>query len=301
LRSVAAFGTYAAMEAVLWYRGRAIDVGQVDDIRQLIADHPEASRRALSIKICETWSWRQPNGALCDAVCRGLLLALHRAGHITLPPPRRKAVPRWRVPPAVDILAVRLEARLSELGAIEIRQVRRTGDEAVVDSLIVQHHYLGYARPVGEHLKYLVTVGGWPIACFCYTSAPRHLGPRDRYIGWSAGARRANVRFVAYQSRFLILPWVRVPHLASHLLGRIARQLSGDWQECYAHPIYFTETFVDPERYRGTCYRAANWTYLGMTRGLGKDSWDKRQNRSLKQVYGYPLVKDFRRRLCEVV
>ena len=178
--------------------------------------------------------------------------------------------------------------------------MRRTGDEAVVDSLIAKHHYLGYARPVGEHLKYLVTVEGWPIACFCYTSAPRHLGPRDRYIGWSAEARKANVRFVTYQSRFLILPWVRVPHLASHLLGRIARQLSGDWQERYAHPIYLTETFVDPERYRGTCYRAANWTYLGMTRGLGKDSWDKRQNRSLKQVYGYPLVKDFRRRLCDV-
>lgn len=288
------------MEPVLRYRGRAIGAGQVDAIRQIIADHPEASRRALSIKICEAWSWRQPNGALCDAVCRGLLLALHRAEHITLPSPRGKAVPRWRVPPVVHVLAAPLDARLSELGAIEIRQVRRTGDEAVVDSLIAQHHYLGYAKPVGEHLKYLVALEGWPIACFCYTSAPRHLGPRDRYIGWSAEARKANVRFVAYQSRFLILPWVRVPHLASHLLGRIARQLSADWQERYAHPIYFTETFVDPERYRGTCYRAANWTYLGMTTGRGKDAPTKRPNRPLKQVYGYPLVKDFRRRLCDV-
>ena len=200
----------------------------------------------------------------------------------------------------VEVFAVPLKGRLSELSSIQIRQVRRTGDEALVDSLIAQHHYLGYARPVGEHLKYLVTADGWPIGCFCWSSAPRHLGPRDRYIGWSAVARKANVRYVAYQSRFLILPWVRVPHLASHLLGRMSRQLSADWQKLYAHPIYFTETFVDPQRYRGTCYRAANWTYLGMTTGRGKDAPTKRPNRPLKQLYGYPLVKDFRRRLCAV-
>jgi hypothetical protein len=285
------------VDAVLRYRGRAISSAHVADIAKLIADHPEASRRALSIKLCEAWSWRQPNGALRDAVCRGLLLALHRAGHITLPAPRRKAVRRWRKPPAVDVLAVPVEARLKELTDIQIRQVRRTGDEAVVDSLIAQHHYLGYAKPVGENLKYLVTAGGWPIACFCWTSAPRHLGPRDRHIGWSAEARKANVRYVAYQSRFLILPWVKVPHLASHLLGRMARQLSGDWEKQYAHPVYFTETFVDPARYRGTCYRAANWAYLGMTTGRGKDAPTIRPNRPLKQVYGYPLVKNFRLRL----
>jgi len=283
---------------VLRYRGRAISAADVAVIGSFIAEHPEASRRALSMQICEAWSWRQPNGALCDGLCRGLLLALHRAGHITLPAPRRKAVPRWRVPAAVAVLAVPLEGRLSELSSIQIRQVRRTGDEALVDSLIAQHHYLGYAQPVGEHLKYLVTAEGWPIACFCWTSAPRHLGPRDRYIGWSAEARKANVRYVAYQSRFLILPWVRVAHLASHLLGRMSRQLSQDWQKLYAHPVYFTETFVDPELYRGTCYRAANWTYLGMTTGRGKDAPTMKPNRSLKQVYGYPLVKDFRRRLC---
>jgi hypothetical protein len=285
------------MDTVLRYRGRAISSADVAAIARHIADQPEASRRVLSIRICEAWSWRQPNGALCDGLCRGLLLALDRAGHITLPAPRRKAVPRWRTPPAVEVLPAPLEARLSELSSVEIRQVRRTGTEALVDSLIAQHHYLGYARPVGEHLKFLVTAEGWPIACFCWTSAPRHLGPRDRHIGWSAAARKANIRYVAYQSRFLILPWVKVPHLASHLLGRMSRQLSKDWQERYAHPIYFTETFVDPERYRGTCYRAANWTCLGMTAGLGKDARNKRPNRSLKQVYGYPLVKDFRRRL----
>jgi len=151
---------------------------------------------------------------------------------------------------------------------------------------------------VGEHLKYLVTAQGQPIACFCWSSAPRHLAPRDQHIGWSQLKRKQNIRFVAYQSRFLILPWVRVPHLASHLLGRMARQLSDDWEQVYAHPIYFTETFVDTERNRGTCYRAANWTHLGLTKGLGKAAHNREQNRSLKHVFGYPLVRDFRRRLC---
>jgi hypothetical protein len=288
------------MDTMLRYRGRRISPAEVAFIGRLIAEHPEASRRALSIQLCEAWSWRQANGVLCDGLCRGLLLALHRGGHIKLPAARRKVASRWRAPAAVEVFAVPLEGCLSELSSIQIRQVRRTGDEALVDSLIAQHHYLGCARPVGEHLKYLVTADGWPIGCFCWSSAPRHLGPRDRYIGWSAVARKANVRYVAYQSRFLLLPWVRVPHLASHRLGRMSRQLSADWQKLYAHPIYFTETFVDPQRYRGTCYRAANWIYLGMTTGRGKDSPTKRPNRPLKQLYGYPLVKDFRRRLCAV-
>jgi hypothetical protein len=156
---------------------------------------------------------------------------------------------------------------------------------------------LGYSPPVGEHLKFLVRAQGRPIACFAWSSAPRHLGPRDRYIGWSREVRQASLRFVAYQTRFLILPWVRVPHLASHLLGRMARQLSADWQRVYAHPIYFTETFVDPERHRGTCYRAANWILLGETTGRGKNDLTHRPNRSRKLVFGQPLVRDFRRQL----
>lgn len=288
------------MDIVLRYRGRPISSADVATIAKLIADHPQARRRTLSILLCEAWSWRQPNGALCDAVCRGLLLALHRAGHIRLPPPQNSTGRRWQAPPRIPLLQAPREGSLAELGPIEIRQVRRTGDEPLVDSLIAEHHYLGYAKPVGEHLKYLLSAGGWPIGCFCWSSAPRHLGPRDRHIGWSAEARKANIRYIAYQSRFLILPWVKVPHLASHLLARMGRQLSADWQKQYAHPIYFTESFVDPSRYRGTCYRAANWSYLGMTTGRGKDAPTKRPNRPLKQVYGYPLVKDFRRRLCEV-
>jgi hypothetical protein len=152
---------------------------------------------------------------------------------------------------------------------------------------------------VGEHLKYLVWAQGRPIACMAWSSAPRHLGSRDRYIGWNAEARRRNIRFVAYNTRFLILPWVRVDHLASHILSRMAGRISEDWQQLYGHPVYFLETFVDPERFRGTCYRAANWVVLGKTTGRGKDSISWQPNRSIKEVLGYPLTQRFRERLGE--
>jgi hypothetical protein len=233
-------------------------------------------------------------------VCRGLLLALHRGGHIELPVPKYDSIAAWRrrEPETIAIDTTPIESSLAELGPVALRQVRRTCEEALVNALIAQHHYLGYRQPVGEHLKYVVAAGGRPIGCFLWSSAPRHLAPRDTFIGWSPAERKRNIRFVAYQTRFLILPWVRVPHLASHLLARMAGQLSRDWQAVYAHPIYFTETFVDPERNRGTCYRAANWTALGLTKGRGKDDHTNRQNRSLKLLFGYPLVRDFRRCLC---
>lgn len=287
---------------MLRYRGRDIGPEQVGFIRELVAQRPEASRRALSIELSRSWGWVQPNGTLRDAICRGLLLALHRAGHIALPAARVVSRCAWvrHTPAPVAIDSTPLEGCLGDLGRIEIRQVRRTPDEALVNSLVEHHHYLRYRQPVGEHLKYLVTVDGRPIGCFCWSSAPRHLAPRDAHIGWSPSARKANIRFVAYQTRFLILPWVRVPHLASHLLGAMSRRLSDDWQRIYGHPLYFTETFVDPERNRGTCYRAANWTPLGLSKGRGKDDQTGKPNRSLKLLFGYPLVRDFRRRLCTV-
>jgi hypothetical protein len=289
------------MDVVLRYRGRTVSRDDIEFIRRLIEDNPQARRQALSIQLCKAWGWVQPNGVLRDGVCRGLMLALHRGGHIQLPPPRGGGgrQPGARRPPAeVQVDARPLEGPLSELGPVQFRQVRRTAEEPLVNGLVQQHHYLGYRQPVGEHLKYLVSVQGRPIACFCWSSAPRHLAPRDQYIGWSPGTRKANIRLVAYQTRFLILPWVRVPHLASHLLGRMSRQLSSDWLALYAHPIYFTETFVDPERNRGTSYRAANWIALGLTKGRGKDAPTKAPNRSLKLLFGYPLVRDFRERLC---
>lgn len=291
------------MQTGICYRHRVVTDSDVAFIRQLVAEHPESSRRDLSKKLCVAWNWVQANGALRDMVCRGLMLKLHREGLIELPPVRREMrnpLARRSAPALVSVEAAALQASLAEIRPLEFRQVRRTPQEALFNSLIEHHHYLGYTQPVGEHLKYLVFARGRPIACMAFSSAPRHLGSRDRFIGWDKQARLKNIGLLAYNTRFLVLPWVRVPHLASHILGRMARMLSADWQRLYGHPIYYIETFIDPQRFRGTCYRAANWTVLGVTTGRGKDAPTGQANRSIKQVLGYPLVKDFRQRLSQL-
>src|SRR5438552_3649088 len=285
------------------YRGRVVTADDVALIRQLIADNPGASRRRLSEKLCETWQWKQANGALRDMVCRGLLLMLHRAGEIELPAPRQISLNpfvRRERPQPVPMDMTPLTGPLCQIRPIELRQVRRTAEEPLFNSLIERHHYLGYEQPVGEHLKYAVWAQGRPIACLAWSSAPRHLGSRDRYIGWSAEARRRNIRFIAYNTRFLILPWVRVPHLASHILGKVTRALSDDWEQMYSHPVYFAETFIDPGRFRGTCYRAANWQLLGLTTGRGKNDQTNKPNRPIKEILGLPLTRRFREYLGQL-
>ena len=285
------------------YRGRVITAEDIIFIRQLIVANPGASRRALSTRLCEAWEWKQANGALRDMVCRGLLLKLHRAGEIELPPIRFRTLNPFvrRVAPAPLLMdTTPIAVTLRELRPIDLQQVRRTPDEPLFNSLMEHYHYLAYEQPVGEHLKYLVWAQGRPIACLAWSSAPRHLGSRDRYIGWNMEARRRNIRFLAYNTRFLILPWVRVPHLASHILGRMAAALSGDWQSMYHHPVYFAETFIDPERFRGTCYRAANWVCMGVTTGRGKNDQTHRANRSIKEVFGLPLTPHYRELLSQL-
>jgi hypothetical protein len=289
--------------AELKYRGRVISDAHLLYIREIIAAHPEASRRTLSKKLCEAWQWRQTNGALSDMVCRGLLVMLERAGEITLAPVKyvrhNPLAKRVRpIPQLIDTTPV--EGDLRGLGAVDFQLVRRTGDEPLFNSLLEQHHYLGYEQPVGEHLKYLVWGQSRPIACLAWSSAPRHLGARDGFIGWSPEARRQNIRFLAYNLRYLLLPWVQVKHLASHILGRMATRISRDWEHFYGHPLYFLETFVDPERFRGTCYYAANWIRLGETTGRGKASNSYVPNRSIKHVLGYPLSPRFRELLGEL-
>jgi Domain of unknown function (DUF4338) len=283
--------------AELKYRGRVVTAGEILYIRELIAAHPRASRRRLSQKLCEAWQWKQANGALRDMVCRGLLLMLDRAGHIELPAvkvvPHNPLVRRQR-PAPVLIDTTPIVGPLQELRPVEIQQVRRTNDEPLFNSLMEQYHYLHYEQPVGEHLKFLVWAQGRPLACLAWSSAPRHLGSRDRYIGWSAEARRRHIRFIAYNTRYLLLPWVRVPHLASHILGKMTSQLSQHWERMYGHPVYFAETFIDPGRFRGTCYRAANWKFLGLTTGRGKNDHTYKPNRPIKEVLGLPLTPRFR-------
>ena len=283
------------------YRGRNVTREEIAFIRQLITERPELSRWKLSRQLCEAWQWKQVNGALRDIVCRGLLLMLHRAGEIQLPPVKRgvrnRLAERERPEPVVpDNRPV--HGPLSDLQPLEFVQVRRTAGEPLFNSLMEQYHYLGYQQPVGEHVKYLVKAHGQVIACLAWSSAPRHLKLRDHYLGWSDEARECNVHLLAYNTRFLILPWVRVPHLASHILGRMAKQVPEDWRKLYAHPIYWLETFVDMARFAGTCYRAANWVEIGTTQGRGHRAATFEQTRSVKQMLGLPLHRKFREMLC---
>ena len=236
-------------------------------------------------------------------ICRGLLLRLEAQKLIELPPAKIPSpYPGRKKPSPIEIDQTLIEGNLSDLRPIELLQVRRTPREKVYQGLMEQFHYLGYSRPVGEHLEYMACSQNRPLACIGWCSAPRHIGCRDRYIGWTKEQRIRNLSLVLINTRFLILPWVRVPHLASHLLGLMARRISRDWQQIYRHEVVWLESFVDPERgFWGTCYKAANWIYLWQTTGRGKDDQTNKVNRSLKAVWGYPLRRDFRKVLGENV
>jgi hypothetical protein len=290
-------------EVLLSFRGRQIRAADVAFLRELISQNPGLSRRRLSVKVCEAWNWVQPNGQTRDMVCRGLMLALHRAGHIELPTKRKSplnnAIAHRRVCEVEPIDTTPVEGSLASLGPLEIRLVRRAEGEKLFAHLLSRHHYLGYSRPVGEHLKYLVVAGTRPIACLGWSSAPRQLNLRDQFVGAPKEAYRHHLHLIAYNSRYLILPWIKVPYLASHLLSRIIRRISADWQDLYHHPIHLLESFVDIEHFRGTCYRAANWTCVGRSVGRGTKSKSGPPVCSIKELWVYPLSQHFRQRLLQ--
>ena len=288
-------------DVLLSYRERPVRETDVVFLRELIVQNPDLSRRQLSVKVCQAWNWVQPNGQPRDMVCRGLMLALHRAGHIELPAkrqfPHNNAIAHRHVAPVETYDTDPITGSLATLGPLEIRLVRRADGEKLFAHLLSRYHYLGYSRSVGEHLKYLVTAAsGRLIACLGWSSAPRQLNLRDQFVGAPKEAYRHNLHCVAYNTRYLLVPWLAVPHLASHLLGRVARRISADWQALYHHPIHLLESFVDIERFQGTCYRAANWTRVGRSEGRGTKS--KTGDRtSIKELWVYPLGKDFRQKL----
>jgi hypothetical protein len=290
------------MSEIFTYRKRTITTDDVNFLRQLIDQYPDESRRALSFRVCEEWNWIQPNVAPKDGICRGLMLKLHRAGYITLPT-RKKPFTGGRQSQQntikkIDFDQTPVVSTVKQLQPVEFRQVRKTNQEKLFNVLIDQYHYLGYTQPVGEHLKYLVWAMDRPIACFTFSSAPYSILHRDQFIGWSAAALDKNRHLLAYNSRFLLLPWIHVPHLASHLLAKCAKTISADWQAYYNHPVFWLETFVDTDWFQGTCYQAANWIFLGNTAGRGKYNKTQKQLTSIKAMYGFPLVRDFRQRLC---
>jgi hypothetical protein len=285
------------MTPIFIYRNRQITSQDIAFIKELIDKNPGYSRYALSKEICRAWNWVQANGHLKDMICRGLMLHLERQGYLVLPA-RRYTPPNClqhrKKPKEISMDTTHIEASLKSLLPLTIQQVRRTPQEKLFNSMVEQYHYLGYSQPVGEHLKYIAYWGAVPVACAAFSSSAWHLASRDLFIGWTPDVRKKNLHLLAYNTRFLILPWVRVPYLASHLLSRFTKTISVDWQAIYNHPIYWLETIVDDERFKGTCYRAANWIQLGKTTGRGLKAATGSAKKSVKTVYAYPLIKNYR-------
>jgi len=290
------------MSAELIVQGRTITAGTLGLIRDLLRGHHDWNRTRLSRELCGLWDWRNERGQMKDMACRTLLLKLERRGLIELPPrsgPCRNAF-RNRSVPAVLHSTTPIACSLSALGGVEIR-VLGSKDRAALGllrCLVDRYHYLGLKNTVGENLKYLVTDSdGRELGCVLFGSAAWSCRSRDAFLGWDRETRKRNLQRVTNNTRFLILPWVRVPHLASHVLSRVAKRVSADWVERYGHPIHLLETFVERERFRGTCYRAANWLPVGATTGRSRNDRHKDLQVPVKDVFVYPLTKRFRQRL----
>ena len=286
-------------DQVYQIRGRIIDQHAIDTIRGIITAHWDLGRSAISRILCEQWNWYQANGRLKDRACRVLLLKLEEKGEIALPPrlittrrPPRKA--RQREYPYDDS---ELKGTISEFGSLTLRMVRRTPDEGLWDFLVDRFHYLGNPRIVGSYLKYLAYLDGRLVACLGWGSAAWKVAARDRFIGWNHSVRQANLYKVVNNVRFLILPWINVQHLASKVLAMNIRCLGQDWQEFYNQPVSLLETFVDTTRFKGTCYKAANWQCVGKTAGRGKYDRYNKATQPIKAVFLYPLSPHFREEL----
>jgi len=282
-------------------QGREVTAADIELIRALLAADPARGRTPLSAELCRRWGWRNARGQLKDMACRTLLLKLERDGHIRLPPrirPSSNAL-RNRRPPVAPPACEPVRGPLRGLLPLSVAVVGPGSDDTrLFDGLLVHEHYLGHRNTVGENLRYLVRDrGGRPVACALFGSAAWKCADRDAFLGWDRPARERNLQGLTNNTRFLIPAWVRVPHLASHVLGLIARRIRADWQAKYGHPVHALETFVDRSRFKGTCYRAANWLRLGSTRGRTRNDRAHRIQAPVKDVYLYPLVADFRREL----
>jgi len=283
----------------LTIRKRTITVDDIDPIQATVNEHWSKGRKHISRLLCQQWKWFQPNGRLKDMACRELLLTLSRMGLITLPSRINNAnnEKRNRSIPVINIDQTPLQEKLTKLSSIDLKPVRNTKLEPLYNSLIHQHHYLGYRQIVGNHLKYIAFINERPVACLGWGSAAWKVESRDAFIGWQPKTRENNLHFVVNNTRFLILPWVSVKCLASKLLALNARRISDDWIQTYNYPVYLLETFVEKKRFKGTCYKAANWILTGQTKGTAKKGHIHLNHGNIKDVYLYPLGKDFRKKL----
>jgi hypothetical protein len=294
------------MESELICQGRSVSAAELDRLRSALATHPGWSRKRLARELCQHWQWRTSQGRWKDFAARSLLLKLEARGRLILPPLREQyRTRRWEAAPPSSPLraaAARIDGPLARLQPLRWSlALPGSGEESCLHEHLWRHHYLGL-RVVGENLKYLVqSCDGQDLACLLFGAAAWQSAARDQFVGWSATQRAEGLSQVVNNTRFLILPWVRVPGLASHILSGVVRRLREDWQGKYGHPVWLVETFVDRERFAGTAYRAANWQWIGPTRGRGRQGPDPRvRSTSIKEVFVYPLHRHFRQRLQTV-
>jgi hypothetical protein len=282
-------------------QGQQLESADIVRIRELIADNPNWSRRRLSKALCDEWGWHNGNGQMKDMAARSLLLKLHARALIELPVRRQVASNRmlsrkisrqcWDTTPVMGTLG--------DLGSLTVQEVSRESSARVrFAAALSEFHYLGYRGTVGENLQYMVTdKTGRLLACLLFGAAAWKCRARDQFIGWLPELRARNLHLITNNTRFLILPFVRVPHLASWILGRVLRRLSADWQNKYGHPIVLVETFVERERFAGTSYKASNWIWLGATTGRSRQDRRHTLQVPVKDVYLYPLNSGFREEL----
>jgi hypothetical protein len=290
------------VESNLVVQGRSIGPAQLQQIQHLLASHPEWSRYQLSRQLCRLWNWCAPNGQLQDMAARTLLLKLEERGHIRLPQ-KRRASPNRMLRKQLEPVAHAsqpITVSLAQLRPLEVKELSQWPEGLpLYEWLLHQYHYLSYASTVGLNLKYLVCdCQGRPLSCLLFGSAAWKCEVRDQFIGWSSAQREAHLQQLTNNTRFLLLPWVRVPQLASHILSRVLRRVRQDWQKKYARPLHLVETFVDTSRFTGACYRAANWLELGQTTGRTRQDRSHRMAVPPKRVLVYPLQPAFRRHLC---
>ena len=283
-------------------QGRELHAEDTGLIRSLLAEHGDWCRTRISEELCRRWDWRNGQGRFKDMAARTFLLKLERAGLIQLPKRRGASSNgfRNRTPPLVAHATDSIRCALRDLMPLRVSIVEPgSADLRLFNCLLNRYHYLGHRNTVGENIRYLARdCTGRLVGCALFGSAAWKCAARDAWIGWDRGRREANLGFLTNNTRFLVLPWVTVPHLASHLLATLARRVRADWQAKYGHPVYALETFVESDRFKGTCYRAANWLRLGSTQGRTRNDRNHCLRATVKDVYLYPLSPDFRRELC---
>lgn len=289
------------MEILMTSQGRSVTTTDVEFIQRLLNDHPDWNRTRLSEELCHIWHWYTANGKHKDMACRSLLLKLHRRGHIQLPLPQRPAnndYRHWKFP---DLSYARdsIEGSLSTLIPLNIVPVfAAPGKQQLIKCLLHHHHYLGCRGTLGESIGYLVYDRHHRvIACLTFGAAAWKTAPRDNFIAWDPATRVRNLSYLTNNLRFLILPWVQVRNLASHILSLIVQRLNNDWMTHYKHPLYLVETFVDISKFGGASYRAANWIRIGQTKGRTRQDRHRTLKVPLKDIYLYPLHKFFKEKL----